>query len=220
MSKRLVLLHTVASLVEPFAVLGREILPGDVDVVHVADELLLKVVLAESGLAPFIYQRVASHVAAAAAAGADAVMFTCSSISPCAEVARRMVSIPVLKIDEPMVDKAIGAGERIGVVATVPTTLGPTTDLVRERAARLGKPVSVDPVLCDGAFDALLAGDTKAHDAIVSQAIIELAAGSDVILLAQASMARVVGSIPDYERVVPILSSPRLAMERARDVLA
>ena len=220
MSRRLVLLHTVASLVEPFARLAAEILPQEVETVHVADELLLKIVLADGGLGPFAYRRVASHVAAAAEGGADAVMFTCSSISPCADPARLMVSIAVLKIDEPMVDKAISVGMRIGVAATVPTTLRPTTDLVLERARALGANVSVDPLLCEGAFDALLAGDPETHDRIVRECLRGLMSRNDVVVLAQASMAQVVDTLPETEMPVPILSSPRLAMERARDVLA
>jgi Asp/Glu/hydantoin racemase len=219
MRKQLLLLHTVASLVAPFRALAAEILPDDIEVVHVADELLLKIVLREGHLVPFLYRRVASHVVAAEQGGVDAVMFTCSSISPCAAAARQMVGIPVLKVDEPMVDEAISLGERIGVVATVPTTLGPTTELVRDRAMAVGKPVAVEPVLCNGAFDALLAGNSQTHDRIVRDGISGLMASSDVVLLAQASMARVVDTIPDAEKLVPILSSPRLAMMRASSVL-
>jgi Asp/Glu/hydantoin racemase len=218
--KRLVLLHTVPSLAESFARLASEILPRDVEVAHLADELLLKTVLAEGGLTPFAYRRVCAHVIAAEEAGADVVMLTCSSISPCVDTARLMVSIPVLKIDEPMVDAAISIGKRIGVVATVPTTLRPTTDLVRERAARLGRDVTVDPVLCEGAYDALFAGRPEEHDRIVRAGLEALMARTDVILLAQASMARVVDAVPASEQVVPILASPRMAMERARDALA
>ena len=220
MGKRLVLLHTVASLVESFESLAREVLPETVETVHVADELLLKIVLAAGGLRPFVYRRVVSHVVAASEGGADVVMFTCSSISPCAEPARLMVNIPVLKIDEPMVDKAISLGSRIGVAATVQTTLGPTTSLVIARAQELGREVAVDSMLCEGAFDALMAGEPDEHDRIVGEGVRGLMARNDVVILAQASMARVVDTIDPEYRSAPILSSPRLAMERAREVLA
>ena len=220
MTKRLVLVHTVASLVEPFARLAAEILPGDVEAVHVADELLLRIVFDQGGLSPTVYRRVAAHVVAAQEAGADAVQLTCSSISPCADAASLMVAIPVLKIDEPMVDQAISLGSRIGVAATVPTTLKPTLELVYARAGALGREVTVDPLLCEGAFDALSAGDAETHDRIVRAALEGLMARNDVVVLAQASMARVADTIPASERIVPVLSSPRLAMERARDVLA
>ncbi len=220
MPKRLVLLHTVPSLVERFNRLAVDILPRETDVVHIADELLLKIVLADGGLSPFIYRRVADHAVAAEGAAADAIMFTCSSISPCADVVGKLVGIPVLKIDEPMVDKAVLLGTRIGVAATVPTTLAPTTALVYARAAHAGRQVTVDSILCEGAYDALIAGDLQTHDRIVRDGLATLMSRNGVVVLAQASMARVADAIPDSEQMVPVLSSPRLAMERVRDVLA
>jgi len=217
---KLVFIHTVPSLVGLFTDLSKELLPGDVELLHIADEVLLKVVLAQGGLSPFIYRRVAENVVAAEEAGADLVQLTCSSISPCAEPARALVSIPVLKIDEPMVDHALTLGERIGVAATAPTTLKPTTDLVYERARLLGKQVTVDSALCEGAYKALFSGDPETHDCIVRGYLKELMQHNEVVLLAQASMARVAGTLPAEDQLVPILSSPRLAMERARDVIA
>lgn len=202
-----------------FDELADEIMPRQVEVVHIADELLLRIVLAEGGLVPLIYRRVASHVSAAADGGAAAVMFTCSSISPCAEAASLMVDIPVLKIDEPMVDKALSLGTRIGVAATVPTTLHPTTGLVITRATVLGVDATVHAHLCEGAFEALSRGDTETHDCIVVGGLRDLMSCSDVVVLAQASMARVADSLPAGEISVPVLTSPRLAMEHARDVL-
>ena len=219
MAQRLVLVHTIPSLVGLFTSLAGEILGPEVEILHVADEILLKVVLAQGGLSPFIYRRVAEHAMAAEEAGASAVQLTCSSISPCAAPARAFVSIPVLTIDEPMVDQAIQLAGRIGVAATAPTTLQPTLDLVKTRAALAGKHVSVEAVLCQGAYTALMSGDLETHDRIVRQTVGGLMERNEVVLLAQASMARVVDSIPEAERRVPILSSPRLAMERAKAVL-
>lgn len=219
MSTKLAFIHTVPSLVSLFTDLSRELLPGDVEILHIADEVLLKVVLTQGGLSPFIYRRVAENVVASEEAGANLVQLTCSSISPCADPARLLVSIPVLKIDEPMVDRALSLGERIGVAATAPTTLKPTTELVYERAHQLGKKVKVDSVLCVGAYKALFSGDPETHDRIVREYLKELMKHNDVVLLAQASMARVASTIPAEDQVVPILSSPRLAMEHARDVL-
>jgi hypothetical protein len=83
----------------------------------------------------------------------------------------------------------------------------------------LGRDAVVDAVLCEGAYDALFAGDVEAHDRIVRETLEDLMARTEVVVLAQASMARVATSIPDEERAAPVLSSPRLAVERARDVL-
>ena len=220
MSTTLVFLHTVSSLVEPFDDLSREILPADVEILHIADEMLLKIVLAQGGLSPFIYRRVAEHVIAAEQAGAEGVLLTCSSIAPCVDAARLMVNIPVLRVDEPMVEKAISMGTRIGVAATAPTTLKPTTDLVIARAGMMDKEVHIDAMVCQNAYDALFAGDTDTHDSFVRETLQTLMARNDVVLLAQASMARVAETIPAKDQIVPVLSSPRLALERLRDILA
>ncbi len=219
MSRRLVLLHSVPSLIGLFTDLGKAILPGDVEVWHIADEMLAKIVNAEGRLTPFLYRRVADHVTAAEQAGATVMMFTCSSISPCADVVRLLVRIPVLKVDEPMVDKAISLGSRIAVAATAPTALRPVTELVYARADHAGKSVRVTSVLCEGAYDALFTGNRAKHDGIVIGYLGELMTEVDVILLAQASMARALDAVPTSERRVPVLSSPRLAVESVRDVL-
>jgi len=213
-------IHTVASLVGTFNELSKELLPKDVEVFHIADELLLKVVLAQGGLSPFIFRRVADHVVAAVEGGASVVQVTCSSISPCVDAARPFVHAPVLKIDDPMVTKALELGTRIGLAATVSTTLKPTTDLVYSMARAANKQVQVQSVLCEGAFQALTGGDSATHDQIVRQYLSRLSEDSDVVLLAQASMARVAATIPTEEQKAPILSSPRLAIERLASVLS
>lgn len=219
MSARVVYIHTVPSLVTPFNELSKELFPPGVDWFHIADEMLLKLVLAQGGLTPFIFRRVAEHVVAAYEAGATLIQVTCSSISPCVVASRPMVPVPVLKIDEPMVDCALQMGTRIGVVATVPTTLKPTTELVFERAKHWGKEVQVESVLCEGAFNALMSGDGETHDRIIRQHLRDLMERTQVIVLAQASMARVAATISPEEQKAPILSSPRLAVEHLRKLL-
>lgn len=221
MPRRLVFVHTVSSSIDLFGGLGRELLPADTEVWHVLDEILLRVVLAQGGLSPFLHERVVTHAVAAEEAGATAVQLTCSSISPCAETAQARVRIPVLKVDEPMVDRALELGTRIGVVATAPATLHPTRDLIQARARMLRRTVHIEARLAEGAYEALFgAADPERHDAIVRQTLQDVAQRTDVILLAQASMARVVDSLPAGSLRCPVLSSPKLAVERAARVLA
>ena len=61
--------------------------------------------------------------------------------------------MPVLRVDQPMADRAVATAQRIGVIATLPTTLEPTADLIRRRAAAAGKNIELDDALCDGAFE-------------------------------------------------------------------
>jgi Asp/Glu/hydantoin racemase len=118
-----------------------------------------------------------------------------------------------------MADRAVSIGRKVGVVATLPTTLEPTADLIRRRAAAAGKSIDLTARLCEGAFDALMSGDTAAHDAMVADALRDLVERVDVIALAQASMARVVETLSEADRRVPILASPPIAVEYLATVL-
>jgi Asp/Glu/hydantoin racemase len=217
--KKLGLLHTSATLVPVFEQLCRAKLPG-VSVFNLVDDSLIKDVIAHDRLRPQTARRVAQHVAAAEDAGADYILVTCSSIGPAVETAATMASVPVLRVDQPMADRAVAGGGRIGVIATLRTTLEPTADLIRRRAAAAGKKVELSARLCEGAFDALMGGDPAKHDVLVAAALRDLIAQVDVIALAQASMARVVETLDEADRHVPILASPPLAIEYLAKVLA
>jgi Asp/Glu/hydantoin racemase len=216
--KTLGLIHTSATLVPVFAQLCKEKLPN-VDVFNIADDSLIKDVIRRGELTPQTARRVAGHVASAEAAGADYILVTCSSIGRAVEAATGQVKVPVLRVDQPMADKAVQTGQKIGVIATLPTTLEPTADLIQRRAAKAGKKITLTSRLCEGAFDALMSGDAAKHDAMVAAALKELSKQVDVIVLAQASMARVVDGLSAAAKRVPILASPGLAVDYLATVL-
>lgn len=219
MKQTLALVHTVAGLVPTFQALCQELLP-DTDVFHMVDESLLKNTIRAGRLTPTTARRVVGHVASAEEAGADVILVTCTSIGTAVEMARSLVNVPVIRVDEAMAEQAVRAGSRIGVAATLRTTLDPTTDLLRRYAAGVpGEPRVVVPFLCEGAFEALGQGDSGKHDALVAEGLRQLMERVDVIVLAQASMARVAQSLPADQQRVPTLSSPRSGVERARDTL-
>lgn len=216
--RTLAMVHTVAGVIPLFDGLAKELLPA-VKRFHILDEGLLKVVLAEGGPTPAINRRLCEHAAWAESAGADVILVTCNSISPCVDVAQQVVRVPVIKIDQAMVDHALTIGRRIGVVATAPTALKPLGELIRRRAQELGAgEVQVDSMLCEGAYSALFAGDLETHDRLVQACLEQMMARTDVVLLAQASMARALEGMPAESRRVPLLTSPRLGMEYVRSV--
>ena len=216
--KRLGLIHTSATLVPVFAQLCREKLPG-VETFNIADDSLVKGIIAAGSLTAQISRRVASYLESAELAGADYIMVTCSSIGPAVEAGAKLIGVPVLRVDQPMADKAVQKGKRIGVVATLRTTMEPTADLIARRAQAAGKKIELTSKLCEGAFEALMSGDSAGHDAKVAAALKELSQHVDVIVLAQASMARVVDGLPAAGRKVPILASPSLAIEYLATIL-
>ena len=215
---RLALLHTAPVIVAPLAKLAASILP-EVEIVNLVDETLIKNTIAAGKLEKPTMRRLIAMAQGAAEAGADVVMVTCSSVGRAAELAAELVDVPVLRIDEAMADEAVERGARIGVLATLPTTLQPTAALLRARAALRGLERVIVEKLCNGAFEAVSRGDGARHDELVAEGLRELAREVDVVVLAQASMARVVDALPEEDRTKPILSSPELGLRRARKAL-
>lgn len=208
----LALIHTSATLVPVFQELCKKYMP-DIDTFNIVDDSLIKYTIRAGKLLPETAKRVVDYVSSAEAAGADQILVTCSSIGAAVETAAGLSKVPVLRVDQPMADLAVATGKRIGVVATLPTTLGPTSDLVERRAIVAGKNIELRAVLCEGAFEALMGGNPELHDAKVKAALLDLIPTVDVIVLAQASMARVVAQIPEADKRIPILSSPELAIQ-------
>lgn len=214
----LALIHTSATLVPVFQQLCSQWLPG-INTFNIVDDSLIKDVIKRGELTAATARRVVDYVGSAETAGADFILVTCSSIGAAVETAATLTRVPVLRVDQPMADTAVNSGRRIGVVATLSTTLEPTSDLVRRRALKAGKDIELTAKLCKGAFEALMKGDAATHDSMVAAALRELSTQVDVILLAQASMARVVDTLAEHEKRIPIIASPPQAIKHLATLL-
>ena len=96
--------------------------------------------------------------------GVDLILLACSTFNRAVEHARPMIRTPLLQIDRPMMDLAVGQGSRIGLLATVPTTVPASERLLRLAASDAGKAVEIKTRLCSDAFAALKAGLTDKHN--------------------------------------------------------
>lgn len=218
MPKKLALIHTGSFLAPIFTQMCQTAMP-DVEVFNIVDESLIKNTIAANELTPLTSRRLAGYIESAEDAGADVIMVTCSSVGPAVEAARPFVKVPVLRVDEPMADQAVSMARKIGVIATLPTTLEPTRALVQARADAQGRDIEITTYLCEGAFTAVSSGDTATHDRLVREGLMALMDKVEVIVLAQASMARVVDTLSEDEKKVPILSSPQLGVEAAKKTI-
>jgi Asp/Glu/hydantoin racemase len=219
MSQTLALVHTTPTICPVFNTLAAKHLP-QVRLLHFVDESLLKNTIAAGKLERPTIRRLIHQVESAFSAGADAVMVTCSSIGPATDIAATLFDAPVFRVDAAMAECAVAKARRVGIVATLSTTLQPTAALVRRKAAEVGREIEVVECLCAGAFEAVMAGDTAKHDQMVLTALREKMRDVDAIVLAQASIARVLQSLPPGEISAPVYASPELGIERAREVLA
>lgn len=158
--------------------------------------------------------------------GVDAILITCSTMNRAAESVRRAMSahgVPVVQIDEAMMEEAVRRGGRILVVATHGPTVANTQQLLRETAARLGQEVSFAGATVEEAFHRLGAGDVAEHNRLIADAIRQAASREDIrtVVLAQLSMAVFVLSYPDAEAEfgIPVLTSGETGFRRVGEIL-
>lgn len=115
----------------------------------------------------------------------------------------------------PLAEAAVAAGPRISVLVALESTVGPTTELIAEVAAMSETTVDVRVRLCADAWRSFEAGDLERYLSIVAAICDDLAASSDVVVLAQASMA---GASRLCTTRVPVISSPQMAVDAAMAV--
>ena len=153
----------------------------------------------------------------AAEQGADAIINLCSSVgevADCVQDVAKYIGVPIVRVDEEMCREAVRSGSRIGVMATLPTTLVPTVNTVNRVARENGKKVEVVQCLVEGVFGAsqeqFLEAMTKAASEIIDDV--------DVVVLAQGSMAY---AEPKLEEVYgkPFLGSPRFGAAELKKAL-
>ncbi|MBQ5879516.1 MAG: hypothetical protein IIW59_05455, partial [Alistipes sp.] len=190
--------------------LFKELLP-EVKLNHIADDSLIQEVIANNAVTPAVRRRLLSYYTAAADAGADVVFNCCSSVGGVADVGDTVAPVKVFRIDGPMAEKAVREGKRIGVIATLPTTLGPTVELLQNKAREAGREIEIVDGLADGAFAAGQSGDKATHDRLIEEVAKRIADKVDVIVLAQGSMAAMEEKLIEMTGKV-VLSSPRLGV--------
>lgn len=215
--KKVVIIHTSDVTLEYLNNLFHELAP-EVIVKNIIDDSLLAEVIENKGVTKGVIKRICTYaVLAEKIIGADLIFNQCSSVGEAADIAAKLVDIPLVKIDEKMAEVACKTGKRIGVIATLPTTLGPTVRLVKKTAEKLNKEIEITEKLCEGAFSLLRSGDVKTHNKMVIEGIRELAEKVEVIVCAQGSMVALLDELG--ETAVPVLTSPRLGVERAVEIL-
>jgi aspartate/glutamate racemase len=213
-----VAIYTGHGLTDPLKALINEHLP-DVRLYNILDDSLIQQVIQDGEVKESVAMRLMQHYKMAIDLGADYILNTCSSVGEVASAARNILETPILKIDEPMAKQAVQNFQKIGVLATLPTTLKPTINLIESEAENLGKSVSVIEGLAKGAYEAIMEKNLDKHDELILQAAVKVAEQADCIVLAQGSMARMEKELKE-KTGIPILASPPLCVQDMKAMLA
>ena len=189
---------------------------GNVEISNIADDGILGAIIRDETVTETTARRVECLFRAAQLAKPDLIVCTCSSIGDVADSLAATSEIPILRIDYPMVYQALQTGSRIAVLATLRSTLLPTTRLLERVARDTGREIRVEPILIDGAMAAMRAGDMARATALVLDAALDAQNRNDVLMMAQASFDLMRGSIqPKLD--VPMLVSPPICAEYIRN---
>jgi len=185
---------------------------------NLLDDSLSADLAADGRLTPRMLDRFVTLARYMHGCGADAILFTCSAFGPAIEAAQAALKIPVLKPNEAMLDEALDAGTRIGLLATFVPSIPALKAELEQMAQRRKLKVDIKTQAVPTALSALHAGRAAEHDRLIAQAADELGV-CDALILGQFSMASAAALIPDRpERKV--LTSPISAVMHLKRMLA
>ena len=215
------MIHTVFPIVDSLkAIFAKKLGNQSVTIYNIVDDSILPRIVAAGGLSSGIISTVYQYISSAEKMGSDLILVTCSSISEVVDIVSPLVSVPVIKIDDAMTDEAVKvAVDSLGVIATIETTLNPTINQLKKKMAKTGKKFKIVPLLCSDAYKAINENNPEKHDLLLYKAIEEIIESVDAIVLAQASMARLLPKLKKLTKK-PILTSTESGIERAINILS
>lgn len=217
MKVALVYTSTTPELIELVEKEVGDVLPRETEVASYQDPSILAEVRDAGYVTAPPAARLVGMYMTAVSEGADAILNLCSSVGEVADAAQdiaRYTGIPIVRVDEEMCREAVRQGKRIGVMATLPTTLNPTKNTILRVAREMNRQVELVDALVDGGFGL----DQEQFKALMSEYAGTIADKVDVILFAQGSMAYCEEYIHEkYGKAV--LSSPRFGAAALKDAL-
>ncbi|USD66891.1 hypothetical protein [Vibrio sp. SCSIO 43136] len=202
-------LHTGQIHVDNFERIIKEIAPEVITHHHVDESLLIYA--QRHGMDEELSSRITT-VLDSLSEKSRLIVVTCSSIGQVAEQLDGLNGCIIQRIDRAMADKAAQLGGKILVLAAVESTLQPTLELLESSMERIEAISDINFHCVKDAWPHFVDGDLEQYHLKIKDGIEANSLGFDVVVLAQASMAGVCQSISSS---MPILSSPRLGVERA-----
>ena len=191
----------------------------EVTIMNLADDTIQRDNIAAGvGIIPKVnYYKFTQYARNLQEAKVDMILLACSTFNHAAELARPMIDIPIAQIDRPMMEAAVRNGAKVGLLATLATTVPSSERLLHTAASEAGKSIEVKTIFCGNAFEALNKGDTAAHNKILLEAIAKLSGNVDSIVMAQLSMSALALHLKNT--AVPVYNSGDTGFARVREML-
>lgn len=213
---RIALIHATPLAIDPIvAAFGR--LWPEARTTNLLDDSLSADLATEGRLTDRMIERFITLARYVHQDGADAILFTCSAFGPAIEATAAAMPIPVLKPNEAMLDEALAAGDRVGLLATFAPSIPALQAELETMALARRQTVTVTTRTLPDALAALQGGDAETHDRLIATAAAELLP-CDALVLGQFSMASAARLIP-ARAGCRVLTSPDSAVMRLRESL-
>jgi len=214
---RITLIHATPVAMQPIGEAFKQLWAA-ARVTHLLEDSLSSDLAAEGRLTDRMIERFLALTHYAHASGADAILFTCSAFARAIEAAAAAVPVPVLKPNEAMLEEALSAGNRIGLLATFEPSIPSLMAELEQMAQSRKIPLEITARAIPAALAALHAGCTEDHDRLIADAAHEMG-DCDALVLGQFSMASAARAIPARPRR-RVLTSPNSAVNRLKQLLA
>jgi Asp/Glu/hydantoin racemase len=195
----------------------REIFP-EAQILHLLDETLIEDFRREGGLSPHSRRKALQMALTAQETGVDGILVTCSTLSPSVDDLRPFVKIPIVKIDEPVIEEVVQKADTVGLLATAETVLKSVEPLVEKKAGDLGRKISIQRFI-KGDIWPLLQKDPAAFYRAIGEVAARAARECDAVILTQVSIAPGRDYVEEKLRN-RVYASPTYAVQALRKILS
>ena len=186
-SKKIALVSSTRAVFGPLEAAFREVFP-EAQILHILDETLIEDFRREGGLSPHSRHKALQMALTAQEAGVDGILVTCSTLSPSVDDLRPFLKIPIVKIDEPVIEEVVQKADTVGLLATAETVLKSVEPLVMKKALDLGRKVSICRFVKGDAWP-LLQKDPAAFYLAIAEGATQAARECQAVILTQVSIA-------------------------------
>ena len=213
---RVTMIHAIAESIPPVRLAFDEEFP-EAEVINVLDESLL--VDFDDQLTPDLRRRITNIIGYCQDNKADAIGLACSVYAPVVESAKDLVHVPLVSSYGPVMADAVTAGPRIGLIASVASTMQDSKYYLHLAADEAG--VEIEPQLClaEDLIPVMRAEGQSGLERRLEEEVLKIASKIDVVLLTQFSFA---AALAHLEKVspIPVLSAPHSSARTLKKLLS
>ena len=213
---RVVMIHALAESVPPVKVAFGEVFP-EAELINLLDEALF--IDFKGSITPQLRRRMSQLICYCEEYGADAIGLACSVYAPVVETARDLVDVPVVSSYSPVMEEAVRAGKRIGIIASVGATLRDSDYYLQLTAEDQGRTVETELCFAEELIPLHRTQGEEAFNRRLEELVLDLSERVDAVLLGQFSMASAFNRLQEL-CPVPILSGPHSSANKLKELLS